>query len=95
VTRATFRCDSCGTMVPLQARSCPKCAKTFDAVRCPRCGHIGDPPEFADGCPSCGYLASSSPAPRPPRRSRFVPVMAVVLVLLAAAVAYAWVLRGA
>lgn len=90
MSRATFRCDHCQTPVPLHARSCPKCGKVFDAVRCPRCTYVGDPPEFANGCPSCGYLAGPR---RPTRRALFAPTMVVLLGLLAGAVALAWALR--
>jgi len=90
--RATFTCDHCSAAVDLHAKRCPSCGKTFDAVRCPRCGHQGTPGEFYDGCPKCRYLASPRPvrAPKP----LFVPVMAVVLVLLALAAGIAWALRG-
>lgn len=90
--KATFTCDHCSAAVDLHATRCPSCGKAFDAVRCPRCGHQGGPGEFFDGCPKCRYLASP-PAERE-RKSLFVPVMAVVLVLLALAAGIAWALRG-
>jgi predicted amidophosphoribosyltransferase len=93
VTRATYTCDHCQAPVSLHARSCPSCGKVFDAVRCPRCGHQGSPGAFADGCPSCRYLAGRPPTPRPERRSVFGPAMAVLLVLLVLTVGLAWALR--
>lgn len=93
MTKAGYTCDSCGTSVSLHAKRCPSCGKAFDAVRCPRCGHAGSPETFTDGCPSCRYLATPQRPPTP-RRSTFVPTMAVLVVLLAVAVVYAWVLRG-
>lgn len=88
---AMFTCDHCGAPVGLHAKSCPRCGKIFDAVRCPRCDYQGPPAAFSEGCPRCHYLA---PPARPPRTSLFVPTMAVILVLLAVAVGVAWVLRG-
>ena len=90
--KASFTCDHCSAAVDLHARRCPSCGKTFDAVKCPRCSHLGPPAEFSDGCPRCRYLAT--PRRRAVSRSVFGPVMAVVLALLGVAVVIAWVLRG-
>jgi predicted amidophosphoribosyltransferase len=96
-SRAAFTCDFCGTAVDLFADSCPSCGKRFEAVRCPRCAHQGRPGTFGNGCPQCGYLASSAEGqakrskPRP--RALFVPLMTVVAVMLAAAFAVSWLLR--
>jgi hypothetical protein len=94
-SRALFTCDHCQTPVDLFADSCPSCGKRFDAVRCPRCAHQGQPGTFRNGCPSCGYLSESRPSPRPPASSGrrfFVPLMTVVAVLLAGAFALSWLL---
>ncbi|MBR4825340.1 MAG: zinc ribbon domain-containing protein [Spirochaetaceae bacterium] len=55
-----FFCDFCGNEVKPNARSCPKCGKFFESVRCPRCGKTGKQAEFLDGCPVCGYAFNSS-----------------------------------
>ena len=91
-TRTMFSCDFCQTPVDLFADSCPSCGKRFDAVRCPRCGHQAQPGSFRDGCPNCGYLAAPKPKAAV-KRGVFLPVMAVVAVLLAAAFAVSWLLR--
>jgi len=93
--RSGFSCDACGQPAGLHDRRCSRCGRTFDAVRCPKCGHQGPPGTFADGCPSCRYLASDPPPSRraPARRPLFAPAMAVLVVLLAAAAAWAWFLR--
>lgn len=85
-----YTCDHCGASVGLYDRQCPRCRKTFDAVRCPRCGHQGPPSAFDSGCPRCQYLA---PPPKPRSPALFGPLMAVLLVLLGLAVALTWFLR--
>jgi hypothetical protein len=89
-----FTCDFCQTPVDLYADRCPSCGKRFEAVRCPRCDHQGQPGTFRNGCPNCGYLSMSRPVPkaRPSGRRFFVPLMAVVAVLLAGAFAVSWLL---
>jgi len=93
VKRAAYTCDHCGASVSLHAKGCPSCGKAFDAVKCPRCGHLGPPQSFTDGCPACHYLATPTLG-TPTQRSIFGPTMGVVMVLLGLAVAYAWFLRG-
>lgn len=89
--RPQFHCDHCGRVVGLHDSVCAGCGKTFDAVKCPQCGHQGPPANFVAGCPSCRYLA---PASTPtPRSGLFTPVMSVLLVLLTVAVALSWFLR--
>jgi len=53
---ARFYCENCGRAVPFDARMCPYCGKSFDAVKCPVCKYTGMPGEFLQGCPECGYL---------------------------------------
>lgn len=96
MSRTGFTCDACGEPAGLHDRRCRHCGRAFDAVRCPKCGHQGPPATFSDGCPVCRYLAE---APRPdrraaPRRSLFVPLMTVLVVLLAGAAVWAWALRA-
>ena len=55
-----FFCESCGAEVPRDAKDCPKCGKSFASVRCPSCGFIGEEALFREGCPACGYSASTS-----------------------------------
>jgi uncharacterized membrane protein YvbJ len=57
-----FFCESCGAEVLLAARTCPRCGKSFQAVRCPECGCVGEEALFSQGCPVCGFTAVSSPA---------------------------------
>ncbi|MCR4579683.1 MAG: zinc ribbon domain-containing protein [Treponema sp.] len=52
---AKFFCESCGSEVPRKSKFCPTCGKFFASVKCPQCGKTGNPDEFKDGCPSCGY----------------------------------------
>ena len=52
---AKFFCESCGSEVPRNARTCPACGKFFASVRCPKCGKTGTNDDFKNGCPSCGY----------------------------------------
>jgi predicted RNA-binding Zn-ribbon protein involved in translation (DUF1610 family) len=52
-----FFCESCGAEVPLNAKNCPRCGKTFASVRCPNCSFSGEEGLFRDGCPVCGYSA--------------------------------------
>lgn len=57
---AKFFCESCGSEVPKNARTCPTCGKFFASVRCPKCNTTGSTEDFLDGCPSCGYAVHSS-----------------------------------
>jgi hypothetical protein len=59
-----FFCESCGAEVPLAARICPRCGKSFQAVRCPECGFVGEEALFSQGCPVCGFTVAPSPAKR-------------------------------
>lgn len=52
---AKFFCESCGSEVPRNARTCPTCGKFFASVRCPKCGNTGSNDDFKNGCPVCGY----------------------------------------
>lgn len=52
---AKFFCESCGSEVPRNSRTCPECGKFFASVRCPKCGKTGTNDDFIKGCPSCGY----------------------------------------
>lgn len=52
---AKFFCESCGSEVPRNARTCPTCGKFFASVRCPKCGNTGSNDDFKNGCPACGY----------------------------------------
>lgn len=52
---AKFFCESCGSEVPRNSKTCPVCGKFFASVRCPQCGRIGDNDTFKNGCPTCGY----------------------------------------
>ncbi len=54
---AVFYCESCSRPVPLDAEICPHCGSRFTAVQCPKCSFVGEAPQFATGCPQCGYLA--------------------------------------
>lgn len=53
--QAKFFCESCGSEVPRNARTCPTCGKFFASVRCPKCGKTGSTEDFKKGCPACGY----------------------------------------
>ena len=55
---AKFFCESCGSEVPRNSKTCPNCGKFFASVRCPQCGRIGSNEEFANGCPTCGYAVN-------------------------------------
>ncbi len=55
---AKFFCESCGSEVPRNSKTCPNCGKFFASVRCPQCGRIGSNEEFAKGCPTCGYAVN-------------------------------------
>jgi predicted RNA-binding Zn-ribbon protein involved in translation (DUF1610 family) len=50
-----FFCENCGSEVPLNAKLCPKCGRSFSSVRCPACGFVGEEGLFGKGCPACGY----------------------------------------
>ena len=52
-----FFCDNCGTQVDKNEVRCTGCGRYFRSVKCPSCGHTGNPDEFSDGCPVCGYAA--------------------------------------
>ena len=58
--KTRFFCESCGREVSPTARRCPGCGKNFTSVKCPECGFEGGVADFADGCPSCGYLQGPS-----------------------------------
>ena len=55
---AKFFCESCGSEVPRNSRTCPTCGKFFMSVRCPQCGRIGSNEDFKNGCPTCGYAVN-------------------------------------
>lgn len=57
---AKFFCESCGSEVPRNSKTCPVCGKFFASVRCPQCGRIGSNEDFKNGCPTCGYAASGN-----------------------------------
>jgi uncharacterized membrane protein YvbJ len=50
-----YFCENCGAEVKRDAKICPECGRFFASVKCPQCGHIGQPEEFGEGCPVCGY----------------------------------------
>lgn len=54
-----YFCDLCGTEVPRNTVRCPNCGRYFTAIQCPRCGFQGEEKDFAEGCPSCGYMKIS------------------------------------
>ncbi|MBA7485423.1 MAG: hypothetical protein GH155_00840 [Spirochaeta sp.] len=54
--KARYFCDFCGEEVPANTTRCPRCAKLFTAVKCPKCGYMGKADNFDSGCPSCSYL---------------------------------------
>lgn len=55
---AKFFCESCGSEVPRNSKTCPTCGKFFASVRCPQCGRIGSNEDFKNGCPTCGYAVN-------------------------------------
>ena len=55
---AKFFCESCGSEVPRNSKTCPTCGKFFASVRCPQCGRIGSNEDFINGCPTCGYAVN-------------------------------------
>ena len=55
---AKFFCESCGSEVPRNSKTCPVCGKFFASVRCPQCGRIGANEDFINGCPTCGYAVN-------------------------------------
>ena len=55
---AKFFCESCGSEVPRNSKTCPVCGKFFASVRCPQCGRIGSNEDFKNGCPNCGYAVN-------------------------------------
>ena len=55
---AKFFCESCGSEVPRNSKTCPTCGKFFASVRCPQCGRIGSNDDFKNGCPTCGYAVN-------------------------------------
>ncbi|MDA8411931.1 MAG: zinc ribbon domain-containing protein [Treponema sp.] len=63
-----YFCEHCGAEVKANARICPKCGRFFSAVKCPKCGFVGESEDFRAGCPVCGYaLGSNNGAPEPIR----------------------------
>jgi hypothetical protein len=58
--KARFLCEGCGKEVPFNVELCPNCGREFRAVKCPVCELEGSPDLFAQGCPSCGYMSSST-----------------------------------
>ncbi len=54
-TQPKFICENCQNVVPANAKFCPKCGRFFAAVKCPRCGKVGNSQLFKNGCPQCGY----------------------------------------
>lgn len=98
----TFFCEACGAPVPRSAPRCPACGREFDAVRCPRCGYTGDPAEFKQSCPDCGYRPEASHEPgtarAPSRRSRgalsrraYRRLLLLLSLLLAGALLLLWI----
>lgn len=69
---AKFFCESCGSEVPRNSKTCPQCGKFFASVRCPQCGRTGSNEDFINGCPTCGYAVNPDPDYR---RSAFSPVI--------------------
>ena len=55
---AKFFCESCGSEVPRNSKTCPQCGKFFASVRCPQCGRTGSNEDFINGCPTCGYAVN-------------------------------------
>jgi len=89
--KARYYCGNCSQEVSSNAAVCPYCGSSFAAVRCPKCSYEGKPPEFRDGCPSCGYMMSQevrvTAAPTPKRgqtfmSQRFYRISGLVLLVL-------------
>ncbi|MDR3130383.1 MAG: zinc ribbon domain-containing protein [Treponema sp.] len=59
MSNPSFFCENCGAEVPLRAKDCPRCGRTFLSVRCPSCGFTGEETLFDQGCPACGYKVPS------------------------------------
>jgi predicted RNA-binding Zn-ribbon protein involved in translation (DUF1610 family) len=59
--QSRFFCENCGAEVSRNAKTCPRCGKSFASVRCSACGFTGEEGLFRTGCPVCGY----SPSPQP------------------------------
>jgi predicted RNA-binding Zn-ribbon protein involved in translation (DUF1610 family) len=55
--KGSFYCEVCGAEVKGHSDVCPSCGRSFQGVRCPRCGKEGNVEEFRNGCPECGYMA--------------------------------------
>lgn len=55
---AKFFCESCGSEVRKNDKTCPVCGKFFASVKCPKCGRTGNTEEFVTGCPTCGYAVN-------------------------------------
>jgi len=61
--KVRFYCESCGSEVGKSDAVCPRCGKSFAAVRCPQCGFSGKASAFVRGCPVCGYLHEKRAVP--------------------------------
>jgi len=96
---AKFFCDSCGTEVERDARTCPNCDRLFTSGRGPRCGKTGSSNAFKWGCPVCGYSKPPARAPeaKPERPAPGpLPLWALCLAIAAAAavaIGVVWALR--
>jgi predicted RNA-binding Zn-ribbon protein involved in translation (DUF1610 family) len=66
---ARFFCENCGAEVKRNAKTCPRCGRSFSNVLCPACGFVGEGSLFSAGCPVCGYTAGS-PAVAKPKTSK-------------------------
>lgn len=55
--KRSFYCDNCGSEVDAKLEVCPFCSLDFKSTLCPKCSYSGKGSEFANGCPSCGYLS--------------------------------------
>jgi predicted RNA-binding Zn-ribbon protein involved in translation (DUF1610 family) len=62
---ARFFCENCGAEVKRNAKTCPRCGRSFANVLCPACGFVGEGSLFSAGCPVCGYTAGTPAAPKP------------------------------
>jgi predicted RNA-binding Zn-ribbon protein involved in translation (DUF1610 family) len=62
---ARFFCENCGAEVKRNAKTCPRCGRSFANVLCPACGFVGEGSLFSSGCPVCGYTAGTPAAPKP------------------------------
>lgn len=49
-------CQACGKTVSLNEKFCVGCGAVLGDIQCPKCGHLGPPFEFKEGCPNCLYL---------------------------------------